>query len=468
MTDRRRSGQSLRSLNGSAFALATCAVYGFLIAFNVVLHATVVNPDIWVRFASGRLVVEDHIIPRHDPFTFTVRGDAWIDHEWLLGAVMYALNQISFELLVAVAAAAAILPFWVMHRLVVKDRADDWLLLALAAFAALVAWRSYAIRPQLVNPILFVGLIWLIDDRRRTASNRIWWAAPLTLVWANLQAGFLVSIAVIAAWCAICFLERRDRRVSLAVLALAAALPVLNAYGFELYRYALTASLSDNTDRLLIPEWRSPDFHDYLNLPALAGVALTAYFGMRSEDLFRRVLLLGTLVGSLVSARFAPFFALSLLYAVGPQLPRIAMPRAVARAFVLAAPALLLLAGWGVIATAGNEPPLDGAPVNGLRYLQEQAPASRVYADQSFGSYMTWSGWTTFFDTRTHQVFPEELIADYHKVERTKGDWESVLDKWDIEYVMMPPDSDLAEALDAAGWGRVFEGPVEIVWRRPG
>jgi hypothetical protein len=287
------------------------------------------------------------------------------------------------------------------------------------------------------------------------------------LVWANLQAGFLVSIAVIAAWCAICFLERRDRRVSLAVLALAAALPVLNAYGFELYRYALTASLSDNTDRALVAEWRSPDFHDFLNLPALAGVALAAYFGIRSGDLFRRVLLLGTLVASLVSARFAPFFALSLLYAVGPQLPRIAMPRAVARALAVAAPTLLLLAGWGVIATAGNEPPLDRAPVDGLRYLREQAPASRVYADQSFGSYMTWSGWPTFFDTRTHQVFREELIGEYHKVERTRGNWLAVLDAWQIEYVMTNPDSDLAEAMDGAGWPRVFAGPAEVIWCRP-
>jgi len=446
---------------------AAAVLYGLLIAFNVALHAWIVNADMWVRLASGRLVVDKHIIPRHDPFTFTARGHAWIDHEWLLGAAMYALNRVSFELLVVVAAIAAILPFWLMHRLVTKDRADDWLLLALSGFAVLVSWRAYAIRPQLVNPILFVALVWLIDDRRRTGSGRIWWVVPFTLIWANLQAGFLVSIAVLAAWAAVCLYERRDRRLSLSVFAAACAVPLLNAYGYELYRYSLLASLSDNTDRALVTEWRSPDFHDYLNLPALGGVALIAYFGARSQDLFRRVLGLGTLAASLISARFVPFFALSLLYAVGPQLPRIAMPRVFGRALVLAVPTLVLLVGWGAIATAGNDPPTDHAPVEGLRYLRANAPDARVYADQSFGSYMTWAGWPTFFDTRTHQVFPEQLVSDYHKVERTRGDWLAVLEAWRIDYVMATPDSDLAEAMDGAHWPRVFEGSTEVIWQRP-
>ncbi len=457
-----RIGSAVRPIT-----LAAAIVYGLLIAFNVALHAWVVNADMWVRLASGRLVVDEHIIPRHDPFTFTARGHAWIDHEWLLGAAMYATNRVSFELLVVIAAGAAILPFWMMHRLVTKDRDDDWLLLALSAFAVLVSWRTYAIRPQLVNPILFVALVWLIDDRRRTGSRRIWWAVPLTLVWANLQAGFLVAIAVLAAWSAICFFERRDRRLSLAVLAAACVVPLLNAYGYELYRYSLLASLSNNTDRATVPEWQSPDFHDYLNIPMLAGIAVIAYFGTKSGDLFRRALALGTLAASLVSARFVPFLALSLLYSVGPQLPRIAMPRMLNRALILAAPTLVVVMGWSVIATATNDAPTGRAPVEGLRYLRANAPDARLYADQSFGSYLTWAGWPAFFDTRTHQVFPDQLISDYHKVERTKGDWLAVLDRWNIDYVMTTPDSDLAEAMDGARWTRVFEGHEEVIWRRP-
>jgi hypothetical protein len=447
--------------------MAAVVLYGLLIAFNVALHAWKANADMWVRLASGRLVVDNHIIPRHDPFTFTVRGHAWIDHEWLLGAAMYATNRVSFELLVVIAAIAAILPFWMMHRLVTKDCDDDWLLLALSGFAVLVSWRAYAIRPQLVNPILFVALVWLIDDRRRTGSRRIWWAVPLTLVWANLQAGFLVSIAVLAAWSAICFVERRDRRLSLAVLAAASVVPLLNAYGYELYRYSVLASLSNNTDRARVAEWRSPDFHDYLNLLLLAGIAIFAYFGTRSADLFRSWLGLCTLAASLISARFEPFFALAMLYTVGPQLPHVAMPRMLGRALILATPSIALLAGWSVVGTATNDPPTLKVPVEGVAYLRAHAPGARVYADQSFGSYMTWEGWPTFFDTRTTQVFPESLISDYHKVELTQGDWLAILVAWRIDYVMVAPESDLAEALDGAHWPRVFEGPTEVIWRRP-
>ena len=80
---------------------------------------------------------------------------------------------------------------------------------------------------------------------------------------------------------------------------------------------------------------------------------------------------------------------------------------------------------------------------------------------------MAWSGWPVFFDTRTHQVYPEHLIADYHKIESTQGDCMAVLDRWGIDYVMMPRDSWLGEALDGLDWPRLFEGDVEVIWKRP-
>jgi len=404
-------------------------VYATLVALNTALSAAFVNSDFWVRLASGRLVVREHIIPRHDPFTFTVRGHAWIDHEWLLGAAMYVLNSVNFELLAVVASVLAILPFVVMHRLAARDREDDWLLLALVAFSAIVAWRTYAIRPQLVNPLMFALLIVLIDNQRRDRSRAIWLAVPLTLVWANLQAGFLVAPAVLAAWCGVCVLERRDRVLSLVVLAASAMVPLVNAYGIDLYRYALSASLSGNTDRQLVTEWRSPNFHDALNLPALAGVLLLAHFGTRGGDRFRQVLAVGTLAASLVSARFVPFFALTLVYAIAPGLPAIRLPRLGALLAAAAAPTLAALSVLAAAATVASSPPLDREPIGGLVYLQSHAPQARVYADQSWASYMTWSGWPTYFDTRTHQVFPEALIADYHKVEQSRGDWQGVLNQ---------------------------------------
>ena len=449
------------------FSPAAIATYATLLSAEIALHAATVTPDYFVRIASGRLVVNEHIIPRHDPFTFTVRGRSWIDHEWLIGAVMYVTQKVSYELLVVLAALAALLPFVIVHRLATKDRRDDWLLLALVAAAFAVAWRTFAIRPQLINPIIFIAIVWLIDDRRRTHSSKIWLIAPLMLVWSNLQAGFLVGPAVVGAWTLICVIERRDVGVSLAVLGASLIVPVVNPYGIDLYRYALTASVGPNVDRALVLEWRSPDFHDPLNAPALLGMVVLFYFGVRSAEPFRRVLAIGTVAASLISARFVPFFALSLVYVVAPQMPYLSFPRWGLRAFTAAITAGLLVSIAAVVGTATNDAPLGMQPTAGLAYLKQNAPNARLYADQSWASYLTWTGWPTFFDTRTHQVFPESLIADYHKVEMTRGDWLAVLDRWQIDYVMMAPDSDLAEALDAAGWKRVFEGPIEVIWRRP-
>jgi len=465
--DQLRGGAPVDESSRLRVLLPVTAVYSVLLFSCVALHAATVNSDLWVRLASGRLVLENHVIPRHDPFTFTVFGERWIDHEWVLGAAMYALNNISYELLVIAATITALLPFIMMHRLAAKYRANDWLLLALVFFSALVGWRSYAVRPQLINPLFFVVLVWLIDSRRRTGSSLIWLAVPLTLLWANLQAGFLVSLAVLACWAVAALVERRDRSISLAILAAAATVPLLNAYGPELYRYALGASLGGNVDRALVVEWRSPDFHDYLNLPTLFGMLLLAYFGVRTQDPFRRLVGLGTLAANLTSARFVPFFALSLIYVVGPQLPQIALAKRATLTLRVLIPTTLMLSIAMALSTATNHAPTTRVPVAGLQFLRETAQGSHVYADQSWASYMAWSGWPVFFDTRTHQVFPEELVGDYHKIERTQGDWIAVLDRWRIDYVMMPPDSWLGEALDGLGWPRLFAGDVEVIWKRP-
>ena len=74
---------------GVRFLIA--AFYGsalFLAAFPQ--HYTA-GADFWVRLASGRYVLDNLAIPRHDPFSYTALGHSWLDHEWALSVVMYLL-----------------------------------------------------------------------------------------------------------------------------------------------------------------------------------------------------------------------------------------------------------------------------------------------------------------------------------------------------------------------------------------
>ncbi len=54
--------------------------------------AKYVDPDFWWHLRTGRLIVESGI-PRHDPFSWTAAGKAWVTHEWLSEVVIYGLES---------------------------------------------------------------------------------------------------------------------------------------------------------------------------------------------------------------------------------------------------------------------------------------------------------------------------------------------------------------------------------------
>src|SRR5215470_18720115 len=41
------------------------------------------DPDIWWHMRNAQYLMQNHQLPRHDSYSFTVAGHPWINHEWL-------------------------------------------------------------------------------------------------------------------------------------------------------------------------------------------------------------------------------------------------------------------------------------------------------------------------------------------------------------------------------------------------
>ncbi len=128
------------------------APYLILFFFVGFLRNALRTGDIWVRMAAGRLVVRDHIIPRTDPFSFSVPGHSWIDHEWVLGAVLYLLNSLHYEAVVVVFALLGFASLFPSCTGMCSKGAERLPTIAVVAIAMACAWRNYPPRPALVNP----------------------------------------------------------------------------------------------------------------------------------------------------------------------------------------------------------------------------------------------------------------------------------------------------------------------------
>lgn len=444
----------------------------FGIAF---LRQVLLGGDLWVRLASGRLVLESHAVPRHDPFSFSAVGATWIDHEWILGTAMYLMYRVHYELIVVVFALLALAPFIVMHRHVLVNRPAAWLpTLGIVAVAIAAAWRNYPPRPALVNPLCFAILLTLIDthrfdDAKRRRLSPVFLAIPLMFVWANLQAGFMVGFAVLAIWTVVCFIERRDRQLALGITLVALCAGLANAYGWRLYTYTLWASIGGSADRNIVQEWLSPDFHTPLNWPHALAIVVALRFTGRPMDPFRQTMLVGTLMASLLSARFQPFFAVALIFAVVPALGSVARPsRLRLRMLSYAAAPVVVLPVAFFIAALPNGSPSAHQPHAALAFVRQTYPGEHVLATIDISSWLTYEREPVFIDGRTSQIYSNDLVKEYFDLVGAHGNWEATLDQHEINVVMVEPDSVLERALLSRGWREVFSEEFGTVFTRPG
>src|SRR5579884_4306611 len=134
---------------------------------------TALETDGWMALLSGRIVAA-HGLPSHDTLTIWAHGRPWTDQQWLAQLVLYELDRLGgltlvllvhAALVVAAVAGAATLA----RRLGGSARSATWI--SLPMWPAL--WPEASVmRPQTFAYPLFVAVLWLLLEDRRSSSLR--------------------------------------------------------------------------------------------------------------------------------------------------------------------------------------------------------------------------------------------------------------------------------------------------------
>src|SRR5437868_10730700 len=270
----------------------------------------VVDNDVFWHLATGRYMWATGRIPHADPFSWTVRGRAWIAHEWLTELWLDPLySHGGYAALMLVFAAIITAAFAVAYATARLLGASRPLGVGVTVLAAVASSHTWGVRPQMISMLLMALTAWLLtraglpalptaqDDGHAAAAGRrrALWALPaLMVVWVNLHGGFIFGLALIGiftlghsaeAWWA-----RRARHAdargrqwarSWRLLALCVAACLLNPNGLKGLIYPFSY-LGNNASTRYIAEWVSPDFHqmqyqffEALLLALIASVALS-------------------------------------------------------------------------------------------------------------------------------------------------------------------------------------------------
>ena len=432
-----------------------------------------VDSDLWWHLRTGQWIVETHRVPHSDPFSFTREGRPWVSHEWLSEVIFFELwKQGGPAALIVFSSIVTTAGFLLLYlRCPGKSH---WA----AAATALGAWASapsWGARPQMFTFTLASLLLWLLE-RGEHRPRLLLWIPPLFLLWLNLHAGFALGPALLLLYAVGLTFEalvgttpwQHARPLILQVLVITLvclALVPLNPSGAQLYRYPLD-TLRSHGMRSFIVEWISPDFHRWLLMPFLLVLLLLlpALAAARSPIKGRVLLpLLFTALAALDAVRHIPIFILLAIPVLVAALPAASQStiltppphaRSRFRAFFNAT-ALSLLAVFAVLRwvdLARHQEALEAAlfPENAVAFLRISPQAERIFAYYDWGGYVIWKlhpQSRVFADGRADLYGDDLLQQCIQTVVQLRKGWQSVLDRWNVQTILVPPGTALAQAL---------------------
>lgn len=269
------------------------------------------------------------------------------------------------------------------------------------------------------------------------------------------------------------------------VLSLAAT--GLNPAGYTILPhvtgYFRSQFLVDNT-----MEYLSPDFHNigpqlFLGLLLVAVISLAVV--PRPVPLVDLGMLLVWTSFALYSARNIPLFVVTCL----PLVARLATEAIGARGgsiarrlaaterqmgrpllpFLAVAAALVISQGT----VGGLRPQIDFDPsvfpVAALAKAEEVGARGNIFNYFPWGGYVLYAGYPryrVFIDGQT-DFYGEQLTRDYLKVAHIEPDWETVLDRYQVNWVLFPHQSPLSLLLARSpGWRLAYEDQTADIFIR--
>jgi hypothetical protein len=437
--------------------------------------------DLAYHVRAGELSLRTRDVLLIDPFTFTSGGRPWLNQQWAAQLVFASAHRLLGWAGVAITYAGAMASgFGLLYRSCRRAKASPRTAAVLALLGFMVASGSLAARPQALAVPLFTGT-WLLLARR----DRWMWGVPvLAMIWANVHGSFVLAPGLVAF--ALCedLLQRKDPRPTLLLLLATAVATFVTPFGGSVWTYALDL-VGNETIRSSVAEWRPPSPVSLSGGPFWASGVAVAIVGVSKRQEIRLIdvarlfvffaLGVPALRGTLWWALAAPPIVAGWFPARDPVVPAQSVesrrvPTLVATTIVLLALALTLSLRAGTDPVTGGPSRLAAdAPEVLVIATREVLPAgSRLLVFQPFASWFEYSlpEDPVMVDSRI-ELFPSTVWRDYSLATRADRGWERLLDRYEIQGVVLPPGEPLGVALgETPGWALGAQTPSGSVFVR--
>lgn len=444
---------------------ATILVY-LLLVFGLA-SSQITSDDTFWQLQSGKYIAENRTFIHTDSFTLTADAPR-TEHCWLHDIVLYYTFEAFQYTGISVWMGIMLVATAVVLIGAARVRGASYLTILLITLPAiLITHWAWLARPQLWTFLLFAVFLFLIERYRSHADHRIFWLAPLMILWSNFHGGAILAFPVFGAYLVGEGIDGFFKRSALAgqaykrlyiVLMLLVAATFVTPYGPHILKATLshvftpeTGSLGHSDLRNL--DWKSLTYADYpLFFFTLVITAVLFMLSWKSVAISHVILLAGLAFMSLKQGRHAPlfFFAVAAIFPkyaenmVRPLVDRI-KPRFMAAAngvAILAGIAILFLLAHHVILIRGYfNTGLKSwrFPVQATGFIEEHQLPANLFNSYEWGGYLQWRlfpEYHVFWDGRNTS---ETTMADGAAITNGDPGWSRTLERYNINTIVVMP-----------------------------
>lgn len=475
-------------------ALSAAALAATIVVVVLLTFVPESSNDYWLQVTVGGMIWNNRELPGTVLFTFTEARDfPFHAHEWLPSIVFYLLDvSLGHDQLIWVKGALGVAIFALCYRLAHRLTSSVPVSLFLALVTMTVANYRHFLRPEIFACLFLLVLLNLLVEHQLTRKRQfLFWAVPLSLIWANTHGSFPLALVIMASVAAgegidAALAERgASYRTRLRAGALAArpyaiccgamALAVMvNPYGYQLFVFAWEFAQWEVT-RASIIEWQGTfssafvptrGFWAYVGLLALCLTVVTVRRkNVRATDV---LLLLAFGYLSTDRQRHIVWFALVSLYVLARLIGPLTLAPLAARR-LLGLLLVLALAGTGVLLRFGN---LQGefpyaAPgrkitLELIEYVESHGLRGNVFNSYDLGAELIHNFYPrlrptidsrmdaygeTYYKYFSELYSDEQLLLDFIKYYDVRY---MLLLRWEYEHIRKMPQ------LSRSGWHLLF------------
>jgi hypothetical protein len=471
---------------------------------------------------NGELILQTHSITRTDPFSSTMQGQPWYAWEWLYDVLIatihhwMGLNGVVLFTAILIAVTFA-LTFCLMQKRGGSLPASVIVLL-LAAGASTIHFLA---RPHVVSWLFLLVWFCVLDssETKRETVRRLFWLPVLTVFWVNLHGGFLLSFALLGIYLVSAAIRwvlspaakvKSSEALSLRRLAKVTAACLLasliNPYGYKLhvhvYQYLTNRFLMNHIDEFLSPNFHGVAQQCFALLLLISLLALVVRRGpLRPSQLF---IVLFAAYGGLYASRNLPSSSILLCLVIAPWLGegiaeaaaseniqpwlrgafgrcqsfavRMESVESGARWHLWPVAALLFLCIVAVYGgKLGEHRVMDAQfsarrfPVQAVQVIGRQGIRGPIFCPDFWGGYLIYRLYPqtkVVLDDR-HDLYGAEFLKDYLKVIHVEPGWDRVLAEKDVNWVLVPSGSPLANILkESSAWTALHEDATALLFKR--